>query len=306
MTKNLKGIYAATVVPLKKNKSINEIALKNHIKDIIKTNGIKGLLLNGHAGENFTLNIDEQTKVIKIAQKYKGLDKKLISGLNFEDPLLASHVAKKMTKAGADAILIFPPFSWSQGISEEMIFKHHKIICSKITKPVFLYQSSIYSGHLSYKKNLLKKLLKIKNIIGVKEGSWDFKSYVNHYKYLKKINKNFLVMASGDEHLYPCFKYASDGSQVSLAAITPEKIVELIRLIENKEFSKAKKLDKKLLILAKNIYGKYPPNFATARIKYCLKILNKIPNDLMRSTITINNLEKKQLKKSLKSLGLKF
>ena len=306
MTKNLKGIYAATVVPLKKNKSINEIALKNHIKDIIKTNGIKGLLLNGHAGENFTLNIDEQIKVIKIAKKYKGLDKKLISGLNFEDPLLASNVAKKMTKAGADAILIFPPFSWSQGISEEMIFRHHKIICNKITKPVFLYQSSIYSGHLSYKKNLLKKLLKIKNIIGVKEGSWDYKSYVSNYKFLKKIKKEFLVMASGDEHLYPCFKYASDGSQVSLAAITPEKIVELIRLIENKEFSKAKKLDKKLLILAKNIYGKYPPNFATARIKYCLKVIKKIPSDLMRSSISLNANEKIKLKKSLKALGFKI
>lgn len=306
MTKNLKGIYAATVVPLKKNKSINEIALKNHIKDIIKTNGIKGLLLNGHAGENFTLNIDEQIKVIKIAKKYKGLDKKLISGLNFEDPLLASNVAKKMTKAGADAILIFPPFSWSQGISEEMIFKHHKIICNKITKPVFLYQSSIYSGHLSYKKNLLKKLLKIKNIIGVKEGSWDYKNYVSNYKFLKKIKKEFLVMASGDEHLYPCFKYASDGSQVSLAAITPEKIVELIRLIENKEFSKAKKLDKKLLILAKNIYGKYPPNFATARIKYCLKVIKKIPSDLMRSSISLNANEKIKLKKSLKTLGFKI
>ena len=306
MTKILKGIYAATVVPLKKNKSINEIALKNHIKDIIKTNGIKGLLLNGHAGENFTLNIDEQIKVIKIAKKYKGLDKKLISGLNFEDPLLASNIAKKMTKAGADAILIFPPFSWSQGISEEMIFKHHKIICNKITKPVFLYQSSIYSGHLSYKKNLLKKLLKIKNIIGVKEGSWDYKNYVSNYKFLKKIKKEFLVMASGDEHLYPCFKYASDGSQVSLAAITPEKIVELIRLIENKEFSKAKKLDKKLLILAKNIYGKYPPNFATARIKYCLKVIKKIPSDLMRSSISLNANEKIKLKKSLKALGFKI
>jgi len=306
MTKNLKGIYAATVVPLKKNKSINEIALKNHIKDIIKTNGIKGLLLNGHAGENFTLNIDEQIKVIKIAQKYKGLDKKLISGLNFEDPLLASNVAKKMTKAGADAILIFPPFSWSQGISEEMIFKHHKIICNKITKPVFLYQSSIYSGHLSYKKNLLKKLLKIKNIIGVKEGSWDYKNYVSNYKFLKKIKKEFLVMASGDEHLYPCFKYASDGSQVSLAAITPEKIVELIRLIENKEFSKAKKLDKKLLILAKNIYGKYPPNFATARIKYCLKVIKKIPSDLMRSSISLDANEKIKLKKCLKALSFKI
>ena len=306
MNNNFKGIYAATVVPLKKNKSLDQNGLSRHIKDVINTKGIKGLLLNGHAGENFTLNINEQIKVVEIAKKFKNLNNKLISGLNFEDAILASKVAKKMEKAGADAILIFPPFSWSQGISEEMIFQHHKIICNKVNKPVFLYQSSIYSGDLSYKKNLLKKLLKIKNIIGVKEGSWNYKSYVNNYKFLKKIKNSFLVMASGDEHLYPCFKYASDGSQVSLAAITPEKIVELIRLIEKKEFSKAKKLDNRLLILAKNIYGKYPANFATARIKYCLKVLKKIPNDFMRSTIALDNLEKKHLKKSLKSLGLKF
>tara|TARA_Y100001935_G_scaffold30157_1_gene23578 strand:- start:2307 stop:3227 length:921 start_codon:yes stop_codon:yes gene_type:complete len=306
MNNNFKGIYAATVVPLKKNKSLDQNGLSKHIKDVINTKGIKGLLLNGHAGENFTLNINEQIKVVEIAKKFKNINKKLISGLNFEDAILASKVAKKMEKAGADAILIFPPFSWSQGISEEMIFQHHKIICNKVNKPVFLYQSSIYSGDLSYKKNLLKKLLKIKNIIGVKEGSWNYKSYVNNYKFLKKIKNSFLVMASGDEHLYPCFKYASDGSQVSLAAITPEKIVELIRLIEKKEFSKAKKLDNRLLILAKNIYGKYPANFATARIKYCLKVLKKIPNDFMRSTIALDNLEKKHLKKSLKSLGLKF
>ena len=82
--------------------------------------------------------------------------------------------------------------------------------------------------------------------------------------------------------------------------------MELIRLIENKEIQEAKKLIKNCLSLAKNIYGKYPPNFATARIKYCLKILKKIPNDLMRSTISLSSNEKMQLKKSLKSLELKF
>ena len=306
MIEKFKGIYAATVVPLKKNKSVDLNALSKHIKEVIKIDGIKGLLLNGHAGENFTLNKDEQIKVIKISKKFLNSNNKIISGLNFEDPILASKVAIKMIKAGADAILVFPPFSWSQGVSEEMVFEHHKVICNKINKPVFIYQSSIYSGHLSYKKNLLKKLLKIKNIVGVKEGSWDYKSYVNNYKFFKKYKKNFSVMASGDEHLYPCFKYASDGSQVSLAAIIPEKIVKLIKFIENKDYFMAKKLDKKILILAKNIYGKYPPNFATARIKFCLKVLKKIPNDFMRSTITLDNLEKNQLRKSLKSLGLKF
>ena len=302
MIEKFRGIYAATVVPLKKNKSIDLNALSKHVKEVINTDGIKGLLLNGHAGENFTLNKDEQIKVVKISKKFLNSNNKIISGLNFEDPILASKVAVKMIKAGADAILIFPPFSWSQGVSEKMIFEHHKIICNKINKPVFIYQSSIYSGHLSYKKNLLKKLLKIKNIMGVKEGSWDYRSYVNNYKFFKKYKKNFSVMASGDEHLYPCFKYASDGSQVSLAAIIPEKIVELIRLIENKDYLMAKKLDKKILVLAKNIYGRYPPNFATARIKFCLKVLKKIPNDLMRSSITLNLSEKKQLKESLRAL----
>ena len=113
-------------------------------------------------------------------------------------------------------------------------------------------------------------------------------------------------MASGDEHIYPCFKYASDGSQVSLAAIVPEKIVELITNIENKNFDLAQELDKKLLILAQNIYGKYPPSFATARIKYCLKVLKKIPRDIMRSSISLDDEEKIQLEKSLKSIGMKI
>ncbi len=305
MMKKFKGIYAATVVPLNKDKSIDKKSLNEHVKNIINTEGIRGLLINGHAGENFTLSADEQIEVVKVAKKYKN-NKKIISGLNFEDPTFASKVARNMEKAGADAILIFPPFSWSQGVSSDMIYEHHKIICSQIKKPVFLYQSSIYSGHLSYKKETLKKLLKIKNISGIKEGSWNYKSYVSNYNFFKKYRKNFLVMASGDEHLYPCFKYKSDGTQVSIAAVVPERVVELLKKIKQKKYLEAKLIDKELLVLAKNIYGRYPQNFATARIKYCLKILKKIPNEIMKSSITLDNNEKKQLKKSLKSLSLKF
>ena len=304
MIKKLNGIYAATVVPLNKNKLIDKKSLNTHIKNVISTEGIKGLLLNGHAGENFTLTADEQITIIKIAKKYKKNDKKIISGLNFEDPIFASRVARNMEKAGADAILIFPPFSWMQGITSDMIYNHHKTICNQIKKPVFLYQSSIYSGHLSYKKETLKKLLKISNVLGVKEGSWNYKSYVSNYNFFKKYKKNFSVMASGDEHLYPCFKYGSDGSQVSIAAIVPEKIVELIKKIKDKKYKEAKIIDKYLLVLAQNIYGRYPQNFATARIKYCLKILRKIPNEIMRSSITLDNIEKNRLKKTLKFLKL--
>ena len=45
--------------------------------------------------------------------------------------------------------------------------------------------------------------------------------------------------------------------------------------------------------------------FATARIKYCLKVLKKIPIDTMRSSISLDD-EEKTAKKSLKSIGMKI
>ena len=302
---DFKGIYAANIVPLETDKSIDIENLIKHVREISDVKGIKGLLVNGHAGENFTLSANEQIKVLRIIKESIKKESLIISGVNFEDPQKAALIAKEMLDNGANAILIFPPFSWSQGINTKMIYEHHKIISDAVQGPIFIYQSSVNSGYLSYKTETLRELTKIKNIIGIKEGSWNTECYVDNHKFLKNINQNFLVMASGDEHIYPCFKYASDGSQVSLAAIVPEKVVELITNIENKNFDLAEDIDRKLLILAKNIYGKYPPSFATARIKYCLKILKKIPRDTMRSSITLDNEEKSQLKNSLKSIGIK-
>ena len=306
MNINFKGIYAANIVPLKTDKSIDKENLAKHIMEISNVKGIRGLLVNGHAGENFTLNANEQIQVLKIIKEFIKKESLIISGVNFEDPQEAARIAKEMLDSGADAILIFPPFSWSQGINTQMIYQHHKIISDAVKGPIFIYQSSINSGHLSYTKEILGELTKLKNIIGIKEGSWNTESYIENFEFLKNINKNFLVMASGDEHIYPCFKYASDGSQVSLAAIVPEKVVELITNIENKNFDLAQDLDRKLLILAQNIYGKYPPSFATARIKYCLKVLKKIPIDTMRSSISLDDEEKTQLENSLKSIGMKI
>lgn len=303
---NFKGIYAANIVPLGSDKSVDTENLIKHVKEISNVEGIRGLLVNGHAGENFTLSADEQIQVLKIIKENIKKESLIISGVNFEDPQKAADIAKEMLDSGANAILIFPPYSWSQGINTQMIYEHHKIISDAVNGPIFIYQSSINSGYLSYTKEILSELTKLKNIIGIKEGSWNTESYIENFKFLKNINQNFLIMASGDEHIYPCFKYASDGSQVSLAAIVPEKIVELITNIENKNFDLAQELDKKLLILAQNIYGKYPPSFATARIKYCLKVLKKIPRDIMRSSISLDDEEKIQLEKSLKSIGMKI
>ena len=65
MNINFKGIYAANIVPLESDKSIDTENLIKHVREISEVKGIKGLLVNGHAGENFTLSANEQIKVLE-------------------------------------------------------------------------------------------------------------------------------------------------------------------------------------------------------------------------------------------------
>ena len=96
MTNSFKGLYAANIVPLKKNKTINIPELKKHLRDVVKQKYIQGLLVNGHAGENFTLSENEQLLVLGIAKKIIGKNQLIVSGVNCEDPYVARVMAKKM------------------------------------------------------------------------------------------------------------------------------------------------------------------------------------------------------------------
>ena len=54
--KNFNGIYAATIVPMEQDGKINKTILKDHLQELSNVKGITGLLINGHAGENYILD----------------------------------------------------------------------------------------------------------------------------------------------------------------------------------------------------------------------------------------------------------
>ena len=77
------------------------------------------------------------------------------------------------------------------------------------------------------------------------------------------------VLASGDEHLLPCFVLGSEGSQVSLAVIVPEAIVALDAAVRDGDLAAAQAAHEIIYPLAKAIYGTAPRGLATARLKAC-------------------------------------
>jgi 4-hydroxy-tetrahydrodipicolinate synthase len=292
------GIYAATVCPLDEDgRHVDEAALERHIGEVAAVEGIVGVLVNGHAGENFALSRADKQRVVEIAHSVCGRRSIIVAGVNSESSFEAQAHADDAAQAGADALLPFPPYSWALSTDLHSVVAHHRITNANARLPVMLYQASVGFGAMAYTPAMLTELLSLPEVVAIKEGSWETSAYEANRRLAQSLAPHVAVLASGDEHLFPCFAIGAEGSVVSLAAVVPQLIVALYRAVVRGDLGEAQRLHARLYPLAKSVYGASPGSHANARLKACLQLLGKIPNRSMRppisslSAVEVNRLE---------------
>lgn len=278
------GIYAATICPMTAQGAIDETNLAAHLSRVMGTDGMAGLLVNGHAGENFALDREELALVIRTARTVCGSGGKVVAGINSERADTAARMAEDAARAGADAVMVFPPFSWALGADDRVVIGHHRAVAEAAGIPLFLFQGSVGSGKTAFRPEMLERLLEIESVVGIKEGSWETAAYDATRRLSKRLRPDVAVMASGDEHLFPCFAIGSDGSLVSLAAVVPELIVALDRAVAAGNMAEGRAIHDRLYELARIVYGA-PGHLATLRLKTCLALLDGRTATASRSVI---------------------
>ena len=292
------GIYASTICPMTPDGGIDETALADHLGAVVNTDGMAGLLVNGHAGENYALERDELAAVIRIARGVSG-HRRIVAGVNAERTDTAAAMAEEAASAGADAVMVFPPFSWALGADERLIQEHHRAVAKASGLPLFLFQGSVNSGRTAFPAKTLAGLLEIDSVVGIKEGSWETKAYEATRRLTKRLRPDVGVMASGDEHLFTCFAIGSDGSLVSLAAIVPEMIVALERAMLAGDLAAGRAIHERLFDLASVVYAA-PGHLATLRLKTCLVLLGRLAAATSRAPIpSLSDEETAQLRKAI-------
>ncbi|GAA4484781.1 dihydrodipicolinate synthase family protein [Gluconacetobacter asukensis] len=270
-----RGVYAATLLPLHEDGTIDVPNLARHLRDCTSSADIVGILCNGHAGENHLLNREEKRLVVETARGQIGAEKIIVSGVLSEDVEDACLQARDAVDAGADALLIFPSFSWAVSQDAEAIVAHHRAICEATDAPIMLYQSSIGTAGMAYSLPILERLLALPRIVAIKEGSWETNAYDRHRRLAARVAPHVEVMASGDEHLLACFAIGTTGSLVSLAAILPRSIGGLWNAIQAGDLNTARRIHATIQPLANLIYGRAPAGRATLRLKACLVMQKK-------------------------------
>ncbi len=300
-----RGIYAATLTPLDHRDRIDEDRLAAHFTELAGHDGIVGVLCNGHAGEVFLLDRAERRRVVEIARQSIGDRAIIVSGVLAEDSREAQCHAADAQESGADALLVFPPFSWALSQEPGMVLRHHRMVVEAADMPMMLYQAGVCAGSMAYPPATLARLVDLPQVVGIKEGSWEVAAYDAHRRLVAAIAPHVEMMASGDEHLLPCFAIGSDGSLVSLAVLMPDEIVALDRAVHRGDMDTARALHRRIQPLANAIYGAAPGGFSTVRLKTCMELLGRWPLGHGRPPIgALDAQERQQLCAALAEAGL--
>lgn len=278
----LAGVHAATVCPMRPDFSIDETALARHVAAVAAAPGIRGLLINGHAGENFLLSRAETARVVKVVREAVGPGVFLTSGVNAECSLHAAELARDAERAGADAVLVFPPNGWGLFRDTEAAAIHHRHVLDACGLPVLLYQASVRAGAMPYSPTEIVALVAHPRVVGIKEGSWEVAAYEATRRAAKAVRADVAVLGSGDEHLMTTWLIGAEGSQVSLAAVTPGPVTSLWDAARQGDWDAARRWHDVLYPLAAAIYREAPGGRATTRLKACLRLLGRLQHDTVR------------------------
>jgi 4-hydroxy-tetrahydrodipicolinate synthase len=279
------GIYAATVCPMTPDARLDERALAAHVASLAAVPGIRGVLCNGHAGENFTLSAEEKRRVVELTGEAAGRAALVVAGVNQESSAEAVAEAREAAAAGADALLVFPPNSWGLSLDRRTVVAHHQAVRAAVELPIMLYQAPVGAGTMAYPPEVLADLVQLPGVVGIKEGSWESATYEANRRLVHALVPEIAVMASGDEHLLSCFVLGSEGAMVSLAILIPETVVALDDAVRRGDLGAARAAHEVIYPLARAIYGSAPAGYATARLKTCLKLMGRLDCDAMRPPI---------------------
>lgn len=107
---DMSGLTPAPVTPFNEDGSVDYEAIQRLGSWLGSIEGVKGLVVLGHAGEGTFLTEEEQCEVIRAFAKSTSVP--IIAGITREGNYVAGLEAKRAKEAGASAGLLYPSHGW--------------------------------------------------------------------------------------------------------------------------------------------------------------------------------------------------
>lgn len=263
------GILPAPVTPFTRTGEVDHDAIQRLGAWLASVDGVKGLVVLGHAGEGTYMSSAEQVEVIK--SFVKAVDNKLpiIAGITREGDKLAAQEAKRAVDAGASGGLLYPNHGWLRfGYQDGAPQDRYKTVYEESGLPLILFQYPDVTK-ATYNLQTLLDIAAQPGVVAMKNGVRNMRRWDVEIPLIRKERPNLKVLTCHDEYLLHTM-FDVDGALVGYGCIAPEPLYEMLKAGKAKDYATARAVHDRLMPVTRNVYHRGSHMEGTVALKHAL------------------------------------
>lgn len=280
------GVMPANLLPFRADLSIDEPAYRRHLRWLADTQGVTGLVANGHAAEVASLDREERRQALGIALDEVAGKVPVVAGVYTDGTAEAVRLARDARTEGAAGILLFPPtlFMWGAQMKPDMVVRHVSEVAAGADLPIIVFEYPPASG-IGYAPETLARLCDIPQVAGVKDWSNDIVAFERNLRAIRATGRPVAVLSSFTVSLMASFLLGADGAISGMGSVVADLQADLFDACRKGDLEEARRINDRLDPLVRVFYA---PPFVDMhnRMKEALVILRRIPAAHVRPPLT--------------------
>lgn len=266
---DLRGLNPAPVTAFTQDGEVDHEANAKIAKWLASIEGVKSLVILGHAGEGTFLTSDEQLAMIRTY--VEAVDNKIpiIAGITGEGTKVAALEAKRAKEAGATGALVYPNHGWLRfGFQKGAPQERYRAIFEESGLQCILFQYPD-ATKASYDLETQLEIAAQPGVVATKNGVRNMKRWYTEIPALREAQPELQILSCHDEWLLPTM-FDVDGLLVGYGSIAPEPLIELIKAGKAHDYDAAKAIHDRLLPITKAVYHRGSHMEGTVALKLSL------------------------------------
>jgi dihydrodipicolinate synthase/N-acetylneuraminate lyase len=300
LSRPLRGIIVPMVTPLQDRDTLDVAGLERLIEHIL-AGGVHGLFILGTTGEAPSLSYRLRSELSqRVCDLVKGRIPVLvgITDTSFVESINISHKAKD---AGAQAVVLAPPYYFPAGQSELLEYLDH--LTRELPLPLFLYNMPSYTK-LVFEPETIRAAAEYPGIVGIKDSSGNM-VYFRRLQSMLNDHPDFSLLMGREELLAEVILLGGHGGVCGGANLIPELYVELYNAACSKDLQKVEALHKKVMEFNTAVYhvGRYESSLLKG-LKCALSCVGICSDFLAEPFHRFRRTEHEVIERYVKDLGI--
>ena len=296
----LRGIIPPMITPLLDRDTLDVAGLERLIEHILG-GGVHGLFILGTTGEAPSLSYRLRYELIeRVCDQVKGRVPVLV-GITDTCFTESINTANKAKDAGAQAVVLAPPYYFPAGQAELIEYLEH--LMPELPLPLFLYNMPSLTKAV-IEPQTVRAAADISGIVGIKDSSGNM-VYFHKLQSMLKDHPDFAFLVGREELLAETVLLGGHGGVSGGANFIPKLYVDLYNAACSRDLPRVETLHEKVMQISNAIYsvGRYESSYLKG-LKCTLSCMN-ICNDFLAEPFhRFRSTERDVIRRHLEDLGI--